>query len=377
MNKVVPLTPGADVAAYRASTEAAEICKEIVLATSVTIQRRQYVPVEGWQAIAIAHGCAAASRDVERVDGGIKAVGEVRRMSDGQLISTAEGFVGEDEAVWFGGQIDNKSYPKRAEYAIRAMAQTRAISRACRSAFAHVVVMMNKGLATTPAEEVYDAESGEILQNVGKPSVPGIHKIKERLRPLLTEGAAQTDLEVFNELVGQHKADLQTIKDANHEWWIGDGEDFEGFKSFIRRRREELETEGASVTYQLLVSTLNECDSTQALRAWLKQNGDVVETLDGEQSRTFEALYDEKEAALKLIDSPPADAEPHPAIAKADEIIADINECISVMDVTAVMVRSELDIAAMPDDLAVKVEVAADQRKQEIEAARAKVPANG
>jgi hypothetical protein len=34
------------------------------------------------------------------------------------------------------------------------MAQTRAISRACRSAFAHVVVMMNAGLSTTPAEEV-------------------------------------------------------------------------------------------------------------------------------------------------------------------------------------------------------------------------------
>src|SRR3546814_13737348 len=36
------------------------------------------------------------------------------------------------------------------------MAQTRAISRACRSAFAHVVVMIDADLATTPAEEVPD-----------------------------------------------------------------------------------------------------------------------------------------------------------------------------------------------------------------------------
>jgi hypothetical protein len=42
------------------------------------------------------------------------------------------------------------------------MAQTRAISRACRSAFAHVVVMMNAGLSTTPAEEVpYDGFDGD------------------------------------------------------------------------------------------------------------------------------------------------------------------------------------------------------------------------
>src|SRR3546814_16249625 len=46
--------------------------------------------------------------------------------------------------------------PKRADYAIRAMAQTRAITRACRSAFAHVVVMIDADLATTSAEEVPD-----------------------------------------------------------------------------------------------------------------------------------------------------------------------------------------------------------------------------
>jgi hypothetical protein len=52
--------------------------------------------------------------------------------------------VGDDERTW----------SKRDEYAKRAMAQTRAISRACRSAFAFVVTMMDAGLETTPAEEV-------------------------------------------------------------------------------------------------------------------------------------------------------------------------------------------------------------------------------
>lgn len=159
MNAIAPIQ-SSNVEAFRASTDAAEICKGIVVETAKNIQGRKYVCVEGWQAIAIAHGCAASSRDVERVEGGVRAVGEVRRMSDGALIAQAEGFVGEDEATWFGGETISygkpKTLPKRSDYAIRAMAQTRAISRACRSAFAHVVVMMNAGLATTPAEEVPD-----------------------------------------------------------------------------------------------------------------------------------------------------------------------------------------------------------------------------
>jgi hypothetical protein len=167
MNALVPVNPS-NVEAYRASTDAADLCKEIVVATATEIQGRKYVCVEGWQAIAVAHGCAASAYGVERVEGGIRAIGQVRRMSDGAVIAEAEGFVGEDEATWFGGTTRawkwgdkrgekvwyDKDLPKRADYAIRAMAQTRAISRACRSAFAHVVVMMNANLSTTPAEEV-------------------------------------------------------------------------------------------------------------------------------------------------------------------------------------------------------------------------------
>lgn len=123
---------------------AAAACKAIVLQTAVTIQNRKYVKVEGWQAIAIAHGCVASARDVEEIATGWRAIGEVRRMDNGVVIAAAEGFVGKDEPTW----------SKRAEFACRAMAQTRAISRACRSAFAHVVCLLNAGLETTPAEEM-------------------------------------------------------------------------------------------------------------------------------------------------------------------------------------------------------------------------------
>jgi hypothetical protein len=148
----------------RNSTDIAGICKQIVLKTSLDIQGKKYVRVEGWMSIATAHGCVASARDVEKVEGGFRAIGEIRRMSDGVVLSTAEGFVGEDEPTWFGGETEywdrqkkekvKKTLPRRPDYAIRAMCQTRAISRACRTAFAHVVVLMDAGLSTTPAEEV-------------------------------------------------------------------------------------------------------------------------------------------------------------------------------------------------------------------------------
>ena len=101
---------------------------EIVKSTAKNIQGRRYVAVEGWEAIAIAHGCAASALDVERVSdeglSGFRCIGVVRRMADGQEIARAEGFLGDDESMW----------AKRPVYARRAMVQTRAISRACRSA---------------------------------------------------------------------------------------------------------------------------------------------------------------------------------------------------------------------------------------------------
>lgn len=144
---IVPI-PKSGAELYRTSTDAANLCKEIVAASAKNIQGKRYVMVEGWMSIAIAHGCFASAGTVERVNDpegpGYKATGYVRRADTGAIIAEAEGFVGDDEKTW----------ASRAVYARRAMAQTRAISRACRSAFAHVVVMMKAGLETTPAEEV-------------------------------------------------------------------------------------------------------------------------------------------------------------------------------------------------------------------------------
>lgn len=125
--------------------QVADVCKSMIEQTAVNIQGKKYPPVECWQSIANAHGCVLSSKDVERTATGFKAIGEVRKAATGELIATAEGFVGDDEPTW----------AKRPEYAKRAMAQTRAMSRAGRSAFAYIAVLAKiPNLKTTPAEEV-------------------------------------------------------------------------------------------------------------------------------------------------------------------------------------------------------------------------------
>lgn len=155
MSALTTTEQNSNVQTWRSSTDAASMCKEIVVKRAINLQGRRYVPVEGWQAIAVAHGCVASAENVRILDDGVSAEGVIRRMSDGKEIARAEGFVGKDEPVWFGGKTNNgKLLPKRPDFAIRAMAQTRAVSRACRSAFAHVVVLMDVGLETTPYEEM-------------------------------------------------------------------------------------------------------------------------------------------------------------------------------------------------------------------------------
>jgi hypothetical protein len=175
-------------------------CKEIVTRTSIKIQNRKYVPVEGWMAIATAHGCNLSATDVKQVEGGISARGIVRRISDGITLGEAEGFVGEDEKTW----------SNRPLFARRAMAQTRAMSRAARSVFAHVVVLMDAGLETTPAEEmgheievktVTSTPQREIVQSVKPEPKPEPKKddrdVYNKFKTAISESLLQFDINRF------------------------------------------------------------------------------------------------------------------------------------------------------------------------------------
>lgn len=140
---VEQLPVAAPSALMRQATDVAGLCKQIVVKTAVTIGKKKYVPVESWCTIAAAYGCTPSIREVSEEDGGIRAVCDLKR-TDGTVIASAEGWVGGDEPTW----------ASRPVYARRAMAQTRSISRVCRTAFAFIVTMMDAGLSTTPLEEV-------------------------------------------------------------------------------------------------------------------------------------------------------------------------------------------------------------------------------
>ncbi len=189
------------IANIKRSTDVAGACKEIVSRTSIKIQNRKYVPVEGWMAIATAHGCNLSATDVKAVEGGISARGIVRRISDGIILGEAEGFVGDDEKTW----------SNRPLFARRAMAQTRAMSRAARSVFAHVVVLMDAGLETTPAEEmgheievktVVSTPQREIVQPVKPEPKPEPKKVDDRetynkFKTAISESLLQFDINRF------------------------------------------------------------------------------------------------------------------------------------------------------------------------------------
>jgi hypothetical protein len=180
------------IANIKKSTDVAGACKEIVTRTSIKIQNRRYVPVEGWMAIATAHGCNLSATDVKQVEGGISARGIVRRISDGIILGEAEGFVGDDEKTW----------ASRPLFARRAMAQTRAMSRAARSVFAHVVVLMDAGLETTPMEEMehlahVQPVAQPVTQQQNKPVKSGIEETFSKFKTAISECLVTLNLDRF------------------------------------------------------------------------------------------------------------------------------------------------------------------------------------
>ena len=134
---------------YRISTDVAGLCKDAVVKTSIKISGKSYIKVEGWQTIAAAHGCLAEIESVTEgeIEGvnGLICWSKLIRISDQAVLSRAAAFLGDDESQ--EGILGKK-------YARYAKVQTRAISRVCSNAFRFVVVLMNAGLETTPAEEM-------------------------------------------------------------------------------------------------------------------------------------------------------------------------------------------------------------------------------
>lgn len=107
------------------------------------IGRNEHVLIDGWQTLGAMLGVSAQVAWSKPCDGGNgwEARAEARRL-DGTVVGSAEAMCTRDERNWKNAD----------EYAIRSMAQTRAMSKALRGPLGFVVAL--GGLDTTPAEEV-------------------------------------------------------------------------------------------------------------------------------------------------------------------------------------------------------------------------------
>jgi hypothetical protein len=125
-----------------------EVVQEQGLAKKFGSSPKPHVFVEGWQFLASQFGLVPSIEWTrELLDGASKEVGwearsSLTKLSDGQVIAYAEAECRTTEPNWKG----------RPSYAVRSMAQTRAVSKVCRIALSSVMVMA--GFNATPAEEM-------------------------------------------------------------------------------------------------------------------------------------------------------------------------------------------------------------------------------
>jgi hypothetical protein len=136
-----------------------EVIKAQGLAKTFGNSTKPHVYVEGWQFLASQFGLipdiewSHELQDYEGARVGWEARAVLRRLADGAEIAHAEAECRWDEANWKG----------RPSYAVRSMAQTRAVSKVCRIALSSVMVMA--GYSATPAEEMADIERDEKARN--------------------------------------------------------------------------------------------------------------------------------------------------------------------------------------------------------------------
>lgn len=261
----------------------ASLCKEIVTKTAQNIQGRRYVRVEGWQSVANAFGCVASAKDVERTETGYRAIGQVRRMDTGAVICEAEGFVGDDERTW----------SKRDEYAKRAMAQTRAISRACRSAFAFVVTMMDAGLETTPAEEVPQDGFADAPRPVAykRPGTPAPRATDEDVIDVVAERV-------------EPKAPARKKQPAAS---LEDGADWQTARFIKGNRQDKTSKAGKSYTQWGAFVEIEGSEKAEWLNTINREVGETIDALENGENVLLQVMTDDygrKLAAIRTSDVP-------------------------------------------------------------------------
>jgi hypothetical protein len=138
-----------------------------------TINGRKHIIVEGWTTLGAMLGVVAVVTGTRQNDNGDGIVATVEaRTLDGRVVGAAEGECSRVEQRW----------KSRDPYAIRSMAQTRAISRALRAPLGQIIVLA--GYDATPLEEM----------PVDEPTVEPRGKIPPEDRPTPEQVTMLTEL---------------------------------------------------------------------------------------------------------------------------------------------------------------------------------------
>ena len=119
-----------------------DVVREQGLAKTFGNSPKPHVFVEGWQFLASQFGLIPDIEWTHELPDGWEARAALTRLSDGQVVAHGDGECRTSEPNWKG----------RPSYAVRSMAQTRAVSKVCRIALSSVMVMA--GFNATPAEEM-------------------------------------------------------------------------------------------------------------------------------------------------------------------------------------------------------------------------------
>jgi hypothetical protein len=275
---------------HRQATEVASLCKEIVTKTAQNIQGRRYVRVEGWQSVANAFGCVASAKDVERTETGFRAIGQVRKMDTGAVIAEAEGFVGDDERTW----------SKRDEYAKRAMAQTRAISRACRSAFAFVVTMMDAGLETTPAEEV----RSEGFADAPRPASPVRYQAQSKPAPrMVDEDVIDAEVIQMPTVLGK----TAPVRKKQPVAAMDEGADWQTARFIKGNRQDKTSKAGKNYTQWGAFVEIEGAEKAEWLNTIDRDLGETVDALENGETVLLQVKVDDygrKLGAIRTADVP-------------------------------------------------------------------------
>lgn len=138
------------------ATRVADALKAVVVSKGLVskIQGKEYPQVEAWQTLAAMLRLSSVLEWSRRCEGGWEARVVVRD-STGRDVGAGEAQCTREERSW----------KNRDDFALRAMAQTRATSRALRSVLAFVMVLA--GYSPTPAEEMPHEPSGDASEGSG------------------------------------------------------------------------------------------------------------------------------------------------------------------------------------------------------------------